>query len=206
MGGLLVVMTVAAGLYLAARPGPTPLDRWIPNPLAGSRSGWLTGVTLLRYPAVIVTGSVVAGAVTVRRNRARALACLVGPPLALILCELVFKPLVGRTVGGGLSFPSGSTVGAAGLATVAVLATPVRWRKVTVVAAAAYASWMAVAVVSLGWHYPTDALGGLALGWGVVLSADGLAPLLVPNTGWGSGGRRSASDPPPTRPDPVPGA
>jgi undecaprenyl-diphosphatase len=135
---------------------------------------------------------VLAAAAVVRRDRARALACLVGPPLALLLCELVVKPLVGRTLGGALSFPSGSTVGAAALATAAVLVTPVRWRKVAVVMAAAYGLWMAVAVVSLGWHYPTDALVGLAFGGGVVLLADGVTPLVVP-----AGGR------PPVGPSPV---
>ena len=87
--------------------------------------------------------------------------------------ELVIKPWVGRTLGGGFSYPSGSTVGASALGTALVLAVPVRRRTVAVVAASAYALWMAVAVVSLQWHYPTDAAAGLAYGTGVVLLLDG---------------------------------
>ncbi len=93
--------------------------------------------------------------------------------------ELVIKPWVGRTLGGGLSYPSGSTVGASALGTALVLAVPVRRRTVAVVAASAYALWMAVAVVSLQWHYPTDAAAGLAYGTGVVLLLDGVACRVV---------------------------
>ena len=82
---------------------------------------------------------------------------------------------MGRTLGGVYSYPSGSTVGAAALATVAVLAAPPRWRAATVVVAVLVSLWMSAAVVSLHWHYPTDALAGLAYGVGVVLVADGAA-------------------------------
>jgi len=33
------------------------------------------------------------------------------PSLALIACELLIKPWVGRSIGGSFSYPSGSTVG-----------------------------------------------------------------------------------------------
>jgi len=172
-GAALLVIMAVGGLYFAFRPTAGALDAWFPNPLAGTKSPWFTELTKLRYPAVIVVGAIVAAALTVRRDRPRALACLVGPPLALLIAELVAKPLVGRTLGGSLSYPSGSTVGAAALATAAVLATPARWRGITAVLGAAYASWMTVAVVSLQWHYPTDALAGLALGVGTILLVDG---------------------------------
>ena len=103
------------------------------------------------------------------------MACLIGPTLALVTCELVVKPAVGRTLGGVYSYPSGSTAGVAALSTVAVLATASRWRMVTVVVAALVSLWMWIAVVFLHWHYPTDALAGLAYGAGVVLVADGAA-------------------------------
>jgi membrane-associated phospholipid phosphatase len=171
--GLLVIAAIG-GLYFAIRPNAGRLDQWIGDVVPLSRSGWLTDVTWLRYPLVIIGGSAVCAALCYSRDRWRALACLVGPPLALVLCELVAKPLVGRTLGGSLSYPSGSTVGAAALAIAVVLATSPRWRPVSVVVAAVYVLWMAVAVVSLQWHYPTDAMGGLAFGAGVVLAVDGL--------------------------------
>jgi len=171
--GLLVIAAIG-GLYFALRPRSQWLDHWIGTVIPLSRSSWLTGVTWLRYPPVIVVGSALCAVLCVRRDRLRACACLVAPPLALILCELVAKPLVGRTLGGSLSYPSGSTVGAAALATAVVLAAPPGWRMVSAMVAGVYAVWMAFAVVSLQWHYPTDALGGLAFGAGVVLAVDGL--------------------------------
>jgi hypothetical protein len=56
-----------------------------------------------------------------------------------------------------------------------VLASPARWRAVTVVVGSVFALWMALAVIALQWHLPTDALAGLAYGVGVVLVVDGSA-------------------------------
>lgn len=174
VGAVLVAVVAAAGAYFSFRPGSGTIDGWIQTVVTRDQGWWFTSVTWLRYPVVIVAGAVIA-AVIARRDRPRALACLLGPPLALVTSELVVKPLVGRSIDGVLSYPSGSTVGAAALATAAVLAAPARWRVATAVVAALYALWMALAVVSLQWHYPTDALGGLAYGAGVVLVIDGAA-------------------------------
>jgi membrane-associated phospholipid phosphatase len=73
------------------------------------------------------------------------------------------------------SYPSGSTVGIAALATAAVLAASPKRRVLVGVVGAVLSLWMAIAVVALRWHYPSDALAGLAFGSGVVLLADGLA-------------------------------
>jgi membrane-associated phospholipid phosphatase len=178
-GAVLVGITALGGVYFALRPGSGALDRWIQGVVTRNESAWFTTVTSLRYPVVVVAGAVVIAATVVRRNRFRALACLIGPPLALLTGEEVAKPLVGRAIDGVLSYPSGSTVGAAALATAAVLAAPVRWRLATAVVATAYAVWMALAVVALQWHYPTDALAGLAYGAGVVLVLDGAARVVA---------------------------
>ncbi len=172
-GAGLVLAVAAVGVLFAFRPSPVFVDRWVLDLVGPSGTGALTGVTGLRYPQVIVAGSVIAAVVAFPTDRLRSLACLVGPPLALVTCELVVKPLVGRHLGGGLSYPSGSTVGAAALATAAALAVPARWRPVTLVVGAAYTQWMGVAVVALQWHFPTDAVAGMAYGVGVVLVVDG---------------------------------
>jgi membrane-associated phospholipid phosphatase len=172
---VLLVLVALEGLYLAIRPASGVVDGWFLDLVPGSSGSWFTDVTWLRFPVVVMIGAVIAAAVTVPRDRARALACLVGPPGALLAAELVVKPLVGRTLGGALSYPSGTTVGAAALATAAVLATPARWRVVAVVVATVFALWMAVAVVALRWHLPTDALAGLVFGVGTMLVVDGLA-------------------------------
>lgn len=173
MGAGLLVAVAVVGLYLAWRPETTFLDRWFQQLIHPSSTPVFADVTTLRYPAVIVVGSVLVAALAFPTDRLRALGCLVSPSLALATCELVVKPLVGRHIGTGLSYPSGSTVGAAALSTALVLAVPRRWRLTTLVVAIGYTLWMSVAVVALGWHYPTDALAGAAWGIGVVLVVDG---------------------------------
>ncbi len=175
LGATLVVLVAAVGLCVAHRTTAGAVDRWMVGLVPAGADTWFTSVTWLRFPAVTLAGSVVAAAVVFGRDRPRAIACLVGPAVALITSELLIKPAVGRTLGGVYSYPSGSTVGAAALAMAAVLAVPSRWRRAVVVAAVVFALWMAAAVVSLRWHYPTDALAGLAYGVAVMLLADGSA-------------------------------
>jgi hypothetical protein len=175
VGIVLVFIVVAGGVYFAFRPRPSPLDAWILDVVTRNEHWWFTSVTDLRNPGIVVAGAVIAWALAYRRDRPRSWACLLGPPLALVTSELVIKPLVGRTLGGVFSYPSGSTVGAAALAVAAILVTPTRWRAAVAVVASAYAVWMALAVTALQWHLPTDALAGLAYGVGVMLVADGSA-------------------------------
>ena len=175
VGAALVAAAALGGLYFAVRPGPARVDGWLQDLVGPSHALAFTHLSSFTHPAVIVVGAAIAAGACLPRDRPRALACLVAPPLALLACELVAKPLVGRTLGGVLSCPSGSTVGAAALAAAAVLATPARWRPLTAGPASAYALWVALAVVALRWHYPTDALAGLAFGAGVVLVIDGAA-------------------------------
>lgn len=171
---VLVALVALAGAYFAWRPESGTIDGWFLGILPTTKNGVFTAITSLRQPWFVIVGSVVVSAATVTRDLPRALACLIGPPAALAAAEVVAKPLVGRTLGGGLSYPSGSTVGAAALACAVVLATPPAFRTVSVVIGSLYALWMTLAVVAIGWHYPTDAFAGLALGVGTVLLADGL--------------------------------
>ena len=192
MGGALLALVAAGGLYLFFRPAPTFFDGWVLG-LVGPDHGAWTRVTALRFPQAIVAGSVVAALVAYPADRLRALACLVGPALALATCELVVKPLVGRHLGAGLSYPSGSTVGAAALAAAVVLAVPVRWRTLALIAGSAYALWMSVAVIALQWHLPTDAVAGAAYGAGVVLVVDGAVWALGAGVRGGTARRRPAT-------------
>ena len=175
VGAVLVLTAALGGLYFAIRPGPVRADAWLLDLVGPSHALAFTHLSSFTRPAVIVIGAAIAAGACLPRDRPRALACLIAPPLALLACELVAKPLVGRMLGGVLSYPSGSAVGAAALAAVAVLATPARWRPWIAGPASAYALWVALAVVALRWHYPTDALAGLAFGVGVVLVIDGAA-------------------------------
>jgi membrane-associated phospholipid phosphatase len=192
-GVALVVLTAIGGVYFAVRPASGTVDGWFLDLVGASRSAFYLHAVSLRYPTVLVVASVILAGICLLRDLPRAAACLIGPPLALLACELAAKPLVGRTLGGALCYPSGSTVGAAALATAAVLATPARGRVWTIMAGAVYALWVSVSVVALQWHYPTDALAGLAFGVGVVLLVDGAAWQVARWVGQGRPRWRSAA-------------
>ncbi len=192
-GLVLLALTVIGGVYVAHGHTPSSLDTLVPAFLQAGHHSVLTHVTSLRYPQVVVGGAVVLALVSFPRDRVRSLVCLVGPPLALVTAELVIKHLVGRTLGSGLSYPSGSTVGAAALGTAAILAVPPRWRRITIGVAAVYGVWMSLAVVSLQWHYPTDALAGLAYGCGVLLVLDWAAPRALASLTSSGDNRRSVT-------------
>ena len=117
-GGVLVGLAVAAALWFRFHPAPTVVDHWgsslvHPHPHA---TFWVR-VTDLRSPAVLAVGSVLAALVVRGRDRLRALACLVGPALAVLVTEYVLKTLIARRFAVFLSFPSGTTTAVAALAT-----------------------------------------------------------------------------------------
>ena len=172
-GGLLVLAVVVGGLYFMVRPGPAPLDRWA---FAAIRpvhhSGLLVAVTRMGSPFVVMAAAAAAFLATLRRNRPRAMALLVGPVLAVAVCDWVIKPVVGRTFADVVSFPSGTVTAIAAIAAVGLLATPDPWRSVVAALGGTITVLACVSVVALRWHYPTDAVAGLALGAGVVLLTD----------------------------------
>jgi len=152
-------------------------------------SGHLRLVTVLGSPGAVVSGSVAlgCGCVLLHHHRAAAFA-LLAPGLSGGMAEWVLKPLVGRTKGLALSFPSGTTAGAFGLAvTVCVLlvattspttsARVVAARVAVAAATLAAAASVAVAVVTIGWHYASDAVGGAATGVAVVIATAAIVDL-----------------------------
>jgi membrane-associated phospholipid phosphatase len=173
VGILLLAAVIVSALFFLVRPGPMLLDRWA---FAAIRpvhhSGFLLVVTRLGSPFVVVVAAVAGSLATVRRNRPRAIALLVGPVLAVAVCDWVLKPVVGRTFADVVSFPSGTVTAVAAVATVGLLATPDPWRSVIAALGGTVTVLSCVAVVALRWHYPTDALAGLAVGAGVVLLTD----------------------------------
>jgi membrane-associated phospholipid phosphatase len=174
-----VAIVALEGLLVAHSHVAGTLDGWLDDVVPGSRAAAYVDVTWLRYPWVVIVGAVVFAALAVPRDLPRAVACLVGPPLAVLVGEELIKPLVDRTLGGTLTYPSGSTTGAAALAAAAILVAPGRWKRVAAVAGTAYAIWMTTAVVALRWHFPTDALAGVLLGAGFVVACDAAAHLLT---------------------------
>jgi len=173
LGSVLVVAAVAGGLYFMVRPEPSLLDHWV---FAAIRpvhhSGFLVAVTRLGSPFVVVAAAAAGFLATIRRNRPRALALLVGPVLAVGVSDWVIKPVVHRTYADVVSFPSGTVTAVAAVATVALLATPDPWRSIVAALGGTVTVLEVMSVVALRWHYPTDALAGLAVGVGVVLMGD----------------------------------
>jgi membrane-associated phospholipid phosphatase len=114
--------------------------------------------------------------VTGRANGA--MLAVVAVPVAGGLTEHVLKPLVGRTLRGGLSYPSGhatSTFALAAVLAVLMLNPPGRaltpvLRVIIPAGAAALACVVSTAVVGFGWHYFTDTLAGAAVGVGTVVA------------------------------------
>lgn len=123
-----------------------------------------------------LTAALVLACLVTRRWRGAALAGL-AVPAAVTLTEFVLKPLVGRSIHGYASFPSGHTTAVFALAAtcVVLLANPPGPRlpravRVLLVAGAVLvAAVVPVAMVALGFHYFTDTVAGAAVGTGTVL-------------------------------------
>lgn len=102
----------------------------------------------------------------------------VAVPVAIVTTEYLLKPLFGRKLGFGLSFPSGheSVVSTMAFGAILVLTGParpalpaaLRWLLAAVAAAAIVA--LAPALVAIDYHYFTDTIGGAAIGLGTVLA------------------------------------
>jgi undecaprenyl-diphosphatase len=125
---------------------------------------------------IIICGAAVLACLAARRYRG-ALLFAVAVPLASGLTEGVLKPLVGRTLGGGLSYPSGhltvvSAMAVAGLVLLFGPARPplpatLRWLLTVVIALVVAA--VAVCLIAVHFHYFTDTIGGAAVGAGTVM-------------------------------------
>jgi membrane-associated phospholipid phosphatase len=156
----------AAGVVLAIAPGQNAVDTWGFSLLPGVvHSGFLDVVTDLGLAPVAGGVALLVGALTWRRDRARAVACLGGPVLAVALTE-VLKVTVGRRYEDALCYPSGTTAAVTAVVAVIVLVTRGTARASAVAVGAVLVVFEAVAVVKLRWHYPSDALAGIVLGAG----------------------------------------
>jgi undecaprenyl-diphosphatase len=202
----LVVPVVLLGILLVAVPAVRyagyveggRLDRTLaalvtmPDGLVGSVGEALADLGD-PVPIVVVTALLAAAAWWWRGGRGLALA-LVAPAAAMITTSLVLKPIVGRTRGHELSFPSGHTTAVAGLAATAVILvlgttalSPVARRMVSA-ALGVLVVVVGVCLVGRGYHYPTDVLGAL----GVVLALVPPAALVVDAfAGLGDDGERA---------------
>jgi membrane-associated phospholipid phosphatase len=125
-----------------------------------------------------LAAAVLIGACLITRRLRGAVLTAVSLPAAIVVTEFVLKPLVGRTLGGFLVYPSGHTSRAFAFATViAVLLLgsqrptwPSPVRAALALAALLAAAGVAVAVTAISYHYFSDTIGGAAVGVGTVLA------------------------------------
>jgi undecaprenyl-diphosphatase len=153
------------------------VDAWIQGAL-GSYRGPLHLLDRLGglFSVAELTAALVLACLVTRRWRGAALAGLAVPAVAT-LTELGLKPLVGRSIGGYSSFPSGHATAMFALAaTCAVLLAnpppprlPRAVRLLLQAGAVLVAAAVSIAMVARGFHYFTDIVAGTAVGTGTVL-------------------------------------
>lgn len=191
LGCALLVVVLIGAADAALHPTGNALDRMgyelVPDQWA--QPFW-HHVTDLGDPAVVAAGVLLAVAWVIRSDRRRAVTCVVAPLTAILLCEIVIKPMVGRRLGGIYSYPSGHVTAAAAMLADLVFATPSRWRWLTGSLAAGGAGLVAFAVIADRQHYPSDAIAALTLVPAVLILIDSvnrpglLAALMSSNQAW----------------------
>ncbi len=173
--------------HTQAGPFDASVDRWFQTQL-GLTSPVLTALTWLGdpVPVTLIVALSALGCALARWWRGLALAVL-AVPAASGLTEGILKPLIGRTIDGLLSLPSGHTTAVFSMATLGaiLLAGPPaqapaqfsapapghRARRLLTLAAYVLATAVAVAMVAQGFHYFTDTIAGVGVGVGTVLVA-----------------------------------
>jgi membrane-associated phospholipid phosphatase len=182
----LVAACVAVTVFLGARFSQHTRAGWLDTAVDARVQAVIGGHSVLLnrlvglgdpIPVTVMTAALLLACLAMRRWRGAVLVA-VAVPAASALAELLLKPVIGRTLAGALSFPSGHATGVFALAAAfaALLADPLRprlpvaLRLLLALAALLVACAVAAALVGLGAHYFTDTVGGAAVGTGVVLA------------------------------------
>lgn len=207
-----VAVTVFLGAWFRHHTRAGWLDTAVDVRVRAGLGGHLVILNLLAgvgdpVPVTVMTAALLLACLATRRWRGAVLAAVaVAVPAAAALTQLLLKPLIGRTLQGDLSFPSGTATGVFALAAAfaVLLAGPLRprmpaaLRLLLALAAFLAAGAVAVALVGLGVHYFTDTVGGAAVGTAVVLVTALILDRGDPSPQW----RRQSPRRPPV---PVPG-
>jgi undecaprenyl-diphosphatase len=167
------------GVWFAGTRRAGPLDRAVDGRMVahlGPHEGLLWPISDLGSPPVLPLGvlALALAAVAIRRGWSAVALAVAGPLAAVLLAELMLKPLVGRTHEGGLALPSGHTTSIAALAWVFVLmfvagGTGRLWLRVALVGLAVLAVLgVAASMVALERHYATDTVAGALVATAVV--------------------------------------
>ncbi len=171
------------GLVFVHRPALNGLDRFAFRqlPSSGVHHPLLLRMLLLTgSPAVVVIAVGCAFAIGCLSDLRRAIACVMGSGLAIVITQNIGKPLVAANVAGfgGHSYPSGSVTAVAAYVAALILVAPRSFRPTMISGGVAIVSAVSGAVIAARWHFATDALGGALVGVGTLLFFDGLLHLL----------------------------
>ena len=172
--------TALLALAVAHSHAPYGFEDWVLQRL-GPPSTTTTWVDLTKF---LVTPTICAVLVLsfafgiVRRAVLRVALYAALAAATLQISERVVKPLVHRTYGGALTFPSGSVTAVSATALAMWLALyPLLGkgaRKVTLVLVAAWALLISLAVLGAHWHTPLDDVGSVLLSVGVITAGAAL--------------------------------
>lgn len=180
LAGGLAAAVALIGVVLADRIGPRRWEMEIMDALDStgvSRRIFRLGLEFgsPRVFAVVVIALALWAAV--RRSPTELIACA-AVPAAVVLVEMVLKPLVDRTwelSDSAPTYPSGTAAGVAAWATLAWLMAVPQVRSAGLrlglaLVLGAITVLTAIAVVGAHRHFPLDAIGGVAVGIGTVLA------------------------------------
>ena len=191
-----VAVTASLGAWFAHQTRAGWLDTAVDARVQASLGGHpviLNRLVLLGdpIPVTAMAAGLVLACVATRRWRGAVLVA-VAVPAAAAVTELLLKPLIGRTLRGDLSFPSGGATGVFVLAAAftVLLVGPLRpWvptsvRLLFALTALLAAGATTIALVGLGAHYFTDTVGGAAVGISTVLATALILDKLGPSPQW----------------------
>lgn len=216
--GLCILIVAVIGTLVAHDGMPSRLDSavwnalpfpWGPAGQTGNGARMLKAADIIRQlggplPITALTALLCYCCLAMRRYRAAVL--VAGSEIvASGLTEFALKPLVGRTLGGSLSYPSGHTCAAFALAVpvVLILASspdtrmPRSMRIVLSTVTLGTAALVAFSMVAWHQHYLTDTFGGAAVGTGVALAGAMLIDFVADRR------RRETSSPAAAREEPA---
>lgn len=173
-GLLCLLATGLLAVAVAHTRGPfgfeEPVLRWLGPPSA--RGAWLDLAHLLAIPAISAALVVAFALGYLRRAVLRVVVYAALGAAALLISELVAKPLVHRTFDTELTFPSGHVTAVSATALALWLALyPLLGTRARIVTFALGVGWtllMSLAVVGAAWHTPVDAVGSMLLAVGIV--------------------------------------
>jgi membrane-associated phospholipid phosphatase len=194
LAGVCLSVTALLGVWVTRQ---TSLD-WLDSAVDAKAGAALGGHPRLLDVLISPGGPVAVAAMTTAlalacaaRRRYREVALVaISVPAATMITELVLKPIVGRTMWGTPSFPSGHSTGVFALATVVTVlliaqpgvGIPRTLRLLLAVTAFLVAAVVAFALIARSMHDFTDTVAGAATGIGTVLLTALALDLLVSAT------------------------